>query len=157
MRFSTALFSELREILFARVTQQAVRVIALQVFEHLHALSLRFHLERQTGGLTRDVERGTRSIGSLISYTLYAILPTFVEIALVLGILLYRYTWDFGFITFITLSAYVIFTVMVSNWRTHLRRAVNELDSAANVRAVDSLKMFSPGTKQRLFAGGKGL
>lgn len=142
LRFSTALFSELREILFARVTQQAVRTIALQVFEHLHALSLRFHLERQTGGLTRDVERGTRSISSLISYTLYSILPTFVEIALVLGILLYRYTWDFGLITFITLSAYVIFTVVVSNWRTHLRRTVNELDSAANVRAVDSLINF---------------
>ena len=142
LRFSTALFTELREILFARVTQQAVRTIALQVFEHLHALSLRFHLERQTGGLTRDVERGTRSISSLISYTLYSILPTLVEIALVLGILLYRYTWDFGLITFITLSAYVIFTVLVSNWRTHLRRAVNELDSAANVRAVDSLINF---------------
>ncbi|MDO8315820.1 MAG: ABC transporter ATP-binding protein/permease [Rugosibacter sp.] len=142
LRFSTALFSELREILFARVTQQAVRTIALQVFEHLHALSLRFHLERQTGGLTRDVERGTRSISSLISYTLYSVLPTFVEIVLVLGILLYRYTWDFGLITFITLSAYVIFTVVVSNWRTHLRRTVNELDSAANVRAVDSLINF---------------
>ncbi|MDD2948062.1 MAG: ABC transporter ATP-binding protein/permease, partial [Rugosibacter sp.] len=142
LRFSTALFTELREILFARVTQQAVRNIALQVFEHLHALSLRFHLERQTGGLTRDVERGTRSISSLISYTLYSILPTLVEIALVLGILLYRYTWDFGLITFITLSAYVIFTVVVSDWRTHLRRAVNELDSAANVRAVDSLINF---------------
>ncbi|TBR16429.1 ABCB family ABC transporter ATP-binding protein/permease [Rugosibacter aromaticivorans] len=142
LRFSTALFSELREILFARVTQQAVRTIALQVFEHLHALSLRFHLERQTGGLTRDVERGTRSISSLISYTLYSILPTFVEIALVLGILLYRYRWDFGLITFITLLAYVTFTVVVSNWRTHLRRTVNELDSAANVRAVDSLINF---------------
>ncbi|PKO83119.1 MAG: metal ABC transporter permease [Betaproteobacteria bacterium HGW-Betaproteobacteria-11] len=142
LRFSTALFTELREILFARVTQQAVRTISLQVFEHLHALSLRFHLERQTGGLTRDVERGTRSIGSLITYTLYSILPTLLEIALVLGILLYRYTWDFSLITFITLVAYVVFTIVVSNWRTHLRRAVNELDSAANVRAVDSLINF---------------
>ena len=142
LRFSTALFTELREILFARVTQQAVRTIALQVFEHLHALSLRFHLERQTGGLTRDVERGTRSIGSLISYTLYSILPTLLEIALVLGILLVRYTWDFSLITFITLAAYVAFTIVVSNWRTHLRREVNELDSAANVRAVDSLINF---------------
>ncbi|MDO8347474.1 MAG: ABC transporter ATP-binding protein/permease [Rugosibacter sp.] len=142
LRFSTALFTELREILFARVTQQAVRTIALQVFEHLHALSLRFHLERQTGGLTRDVERGTRSIGSLISYTLYSILPTLIEIALVLGILMVRYTWDFSLITFITLTAYVVFTIVVSNWRTHLRREVNELDSAANVRAVDSLINF---------------
>jgi ABC-type bacteriocin/lantibiotic exporter with double-glycine peptidase domain len=87
LRFSTVLFTELREIFFARVTQRAVRTITLQVFEHLHSLSLRFHLDRQTGGLTRDIERGTRSIGSLISYTLYSILPTLVEIALVLGIL----------------------------------------------------------------------
>ena len=139
LRFSTALFTELREILFARVTQQAVRTIALQVFDHLHALSLRFHLERQTGGLTRDIERGTRSIGSLISYTLYSILPTLVEIALVLGILAARYAIGFTLITVATLTAYVVFTVVVSNWRTHLRRAVNELDSAANVRAIDSL------------------
>ena len=139
LRFSTALFTELREILFARVTQQAVRTIALQVFEHLHALSLRFHLERQTGGLTRDVERGTRSISSLISYTLYSILPTLVEIALVLGILAVRYEIGFTLITLATLTAYVVFTIVVSNWRTHLRRTVNELDSAANVRAIDSL------------------
>ncbi len=139
LRFSTALFTELREILFARVTQQAVRTIALQVFEHLHALSLRFHLERQTGGLTRDIERGTRSISSLISYTLYSILPTLVEIALVLGILAVRYEIGFTLITLATLTAYVVFTILVSNWRTHLRREVNELDSAANVRAIDSL------------------
>ncbi|MFZ2629762.1 MAG: ABC transporter ATP-binding protein/permease [Rugosibacter sp.] len=139
LRFSTALFTELREILFARVTQQAVRTIALQVFEHLHALSLRFHLERQTGGLTRDIERGTRSISSLISYTLYSILPTLVEIALVLGILAVRYEIGFTLITLATLTAYVVFTIVVSNWRTHLRREVNELDSAANVRAIDSL------------------
>lgn len=139
LRFSTALFTELREILFARVTQQAVRTIALQVFEHLHALSLRFHLERQTGGLTRDIERGTRSISSLISYTLYSILPTLVEIALVLGILAVRYEIGFTLVTLATLTAYVVFTIVVSNWRTHLRREVNELDSAANVRAIDSL------------------
>ena len=88
LRFSTSLLTELRELVFARVTQEAVREISLQVFGHLHALSLRFHIERQTGGLTRDIERGTRSIGSLISYTLYSILPTFVEISLVIGILL---------------------------------------------------------------------
>src|SRR6266581_4860760 len=139
LRFSTALFTELREILFARVTQQAVRTIAVQVFEHLHALSLRFHLERQTGGLTRDIERGTRSIGSLISYTLYSILPTLVEIALVLGILISRYEASFAYITVGTLSLYVAFTVLVTNWRTKLRREVNELDTAANIRAIDSL------------------
>jgi len=142
LRFATVLFTELREIFFARVTQRAVRTITLQVFEHLHALSLRFHLDRQTGGLTRDIERGTRSIGSLISYTLYSILPTLVEIALVLGILGFRYDKDFMLITLVTLVLYVSFTILVTNWRTVLRREVNELDSAANVRAVDSLINF---------------
>ncbi|MDP2824762.1 MAG: ABC transporter ATP-binding protein/permease [Sulfuritalea sp.] len=142
LRFSTVLFTELREIFFARVTQRAVRTITLQVFEHLHSLSLRFHLDRQTGGLTRDIERGTRSIGSLISYTLYSILPTLVEIALVLGILGFRYDKDFMLITLVTLVLYVTFTILVTNWRTVLRREVNELDSAANVRAVDSLINF---------------
>jgi ABC-type transport system involved in Fe-S cluster assembly fused permease/ATPase subunit len=142
LRFSTVLFTELREIFFARVTQRAVRTITLQVFEHLHALSLRFHLDRQTGGLTRDIERGTRSIGSLISYTLYSILPTLVEILLVLGILGFRYDKDFMLITLVTLVLYVTFTILVTNWRTVLRREVNELDSAANVRAVDSLINF---------------
>jgi len=139
LRFSTAVFSELREMFFARVTQGAVRTIALEVFEHLHALSLRFHLDRQTGGLTRDIERGTRSISSLISYTLYSILPTLIEILLVLGILAARYDASFTLITVTTLTLYVTYTVLISNWRTHLRREVNELDSAANVRAVDSL------------------
>ncbi|MBL8486438.1 MAG: metal ABC transporter permease, partial [Rhodocyclaceae bacterium] len=139
LRFSTSLFTEFREILFARVTQQAVRTIALRVFEHLHALSLRFHLERQTGGLTRDIERGTRAIGSLISYTLYSILPTLVEVSLVLGILVARYDGTFTLITVGTLILYVGFTVVITNWRTEIRREANELDSAANVRAIDSL------------------
>jgi len=139
LRFSTSLFTELREIVFARVTQESVREISLQVFGHLHALSLRFHLERQTGGLTRDIERGTRSIGSLISYTLYSILPTFVEISLVVGILLVKYEPSFAIITLVTLVLYVVFTFKVTNWRTALRRQANELDSAANARAIDSL------------------
>ncbi|MBS0348383.1 MAG: ABC transporter ATP-binding protein/permease [Proteobacteria bacterium] len=142
LRFSTSLFTELREIVFARVTQEAVREISLQVFGHLHALSLRFHLERQTGGLTRDIERGTRSIGSLISYTLYSILPTFVEIGLVLGILLVKYEPSFAIITVVTLALYITFTFKVTNWRTALRRQANELDSAANARAIDSLINF---------------
>ena len=142
LRFSTSLFTELREMLFARVTQQAVRTISLQVFEHLHALSLRFHLARQTGGLTRDIERGTRSISTLISYTLYSILPTLLEISLVLGILIARYELAFTLITVGTLATYVVFTIILSNWRTVLRREVNELDSAANIRAVDSLINF---------------
>ncbi len=139
LRFSTSLFTELREIVFARVTQEAVRHISLEVFRHLHSLSLRFHLERQTGGLTRDIERGTRSIGSLISYTLYSILPTLVEITLVVGILLKRYEPSFALITLATLTLYIGFTITVTNWRTALRRQANELDSAANARAIDSL------------------
>jgi ABC-type transport system involved in Fe-S cluster assembly fused permease/ATPase subunit len=139
LRLTTALMTELRELVFARVTQNAVRVIALQVFEHLHALSLRFHLERQTGGLTRDIERGTRAIGSLISYTLYSIVPTLVEIALVLGVLLAKYEAGFALITLATIVAYVAYTIAVTHWRTHLRRAANELDSAAHARAIDSL------------------
>ena len=139
LRFSSSVFTELREIVFARVTQRAVRTIALKVFEHLHALSLRFHLERQTGGLTRDIERGTRAISSLISYSIYSILPTIIEVALVMGILISRYPGRFALITASTLGAYVVFTISVSNWRTALRREVNELDSAANVRAIDSL------------------
>lgn len=139
LRFSTALFTELREIIFARVTQRAQRTIALKVFEHLHALSLRFHLERQTGGLTRDIERGTRSVGSLISYTIYSILPTLVEIGLVMGILIVRYERAFALITLTTLVIYIVFTVVVTNWRTRIRREANELDSAASSRAIDSL------------------
>lgn len=139
LRFSNSLFTELREMLFARVTQRAIRKVALEVFLHLHALSLRFHLERQTGGISRDIERGTRSISSLISYSLYSILPTLVEIALVLGILFVRYDVGFVVITVISLVAYVLFTIKVSNWRIAIRRAVNESDSAANTRAVDSL------------------
>ena len=139
LRFSTSLLTELREILFARVTQRVIRRVALEVFQHLHNLSLRFHLARQTGGISRDLERGTRSISSLISYTLYSILPTLIEVFLVLGILFVRYDIIFVLITLASLTAYVVFTVKVSDWRINIRRAVNENDSAANSRAIDSL------------------
>jgi len=139
LRLSTTAFTELREFLFAKVTQRAVRKIALQVFRHLHALSLRFHLARQTGGLTRDVERGQRGISSLISFTLFSILPTLVEIGLVAAILLARYDWTFVAITGCALVLYIGFTVGVTEWRTHFRRTMNELDSKANTRAIDSL------------------
>jgi ATP-binding cassette subfamily B protein len=139
MRLSTTIFTELREFLFAKVTQRAVRTIALRVFRHLHALSLRFHLARQTGGLTRDVERGTRGISTLISFTLFSILPTLVEIGLVSAILLVRYdVWFIG-ITLGALALYVFYTVTITEWRTHFRRTMNELDSRANTRAIDSL------------------
>jgi len=139
LRLSTTVFTELREFLFARVTQRAVRTIALQVFRHLHALSLRFHLNRQTGGMTRDIERGTRGVGSLISYTLFNILPTLVEITLVLGYLVTHYDIWFSVITFGALVLYITFTVLVTNWRTHFRRTMNDLDSKANTKAIDSL------------------
>jgi ATP-binding cassette subfamily B protein len=139
MRLSTTLFTELREFLFAKVTQRAVRTIALQVFRHLHALSLRFHLSRQTGGLTRDVERGTRGISTLISFALFSILPTLVEIGLVSAILIARYDVWFIAITLGALALYILFTVTITEWRTGFRRAMNELDSRAHTRAIDSL------------------
>ncbi len=139
LRLSTTIFTELREFLFAKVTQRAVRKIALQVFRHLHALSLRFHLHRQTGGLTRDVERGQRGISTLVSYALFSILPTLVEIALVATILVVRYDWTFIAITAGALALYIGFTITITEWRTHFRRTMNELDSKANTRAIDSL------------------
>jgi len=139
LRLSTTLFTELREFLFARVTQRAVRTIALKVFRHLHALSLRFHLNRQTGGMTRDIERGTRGVNSLISYSLFNVLPTLVEITLVLGYLVLNYDIWFTIITGVALASYIAFTVIVTEWRTHFRRTMNELDSKANTKAIDSL------------------
>lgn len=139
LRVASTLFTELREFVFAKVTQRAVRTIALQVFQHLHALSLRFHLDRQTGGLTRDIERGTRGISSLVSFTLYSILPTLVEIALVLGYLGLHYDGGFVAITGVALVFYIAYTVGVTEWRTEFRRSMNDLDSKANVRAIDSL------------------
>src|SRR5437763_13239018 len=139
LRLSTTLFTELREFLFAKVTQRAVRTIALEVFRHLHALSLRFHLARQTGGLTRDVERGQRGISTLVSFALFSILPTLVEIVLVSAILVARYDWTFMAIAAGALAIYITFTIAVTEWRTHFRREMNELDSKANTRAIDSL------------------
>ena len=139
LRFSTTLFTELREFVFVKVTQRAVRRIALEVFGHLHSLSLRFHLERQTGGVTRDIERGTRGVSSLMGYALFSILPTMVEIALVTGVLLVKYDPWFAGITLVTLTVYIGVTVTITEWRTQFRRTMNELDSRANTRAIDSL------------------
>ncbi len=139
LRMGTTAFTELRELVFAKVTQRAVRNVALEVFAHLHALSLRFHLERQTGGMTRDIERGSRGISSLVSYTLYSILPTLVELTLVLGILVVRYDKWFSIITAVALVLYITFTITVTEWLTAYRRTMNELDSKANIKAIDSL------------------
>jgi ABC-type transport system involved in Fe-S cluster assembly fused permease/ATPase subunit len=142
LRISASLFAELREALFARVTQNAVRKVALQVFEHLHSLALSFHLARQTGGVSRDIERGTRGIQSLISYSLYSILPTLIEFCLVLGYFAYSYDIWFAAITLVALVLYIIFTIVVTEWRTHYRRTMNDMDSKANQKAIDSLLNF---------------
>ena len=139
LRFSTALFTELREIFFAKVTQRAVRTITLQVFGHLHALSLRFHLERQTGGMTRDIERGVRGIESLISYSLYSIVPTLIEMAMVLTLLAWKFDAVFAWITAAALAVYIALTVAITEWRTQFRRRMNEFDATAHTHAVDSL------------------
>ena len=139
LRLSTSLFTELRELVFAKATQGTARTIALETFEHLHALSLRFHLERQTGGMTRDIERGVRGIESLISYSLYSIVPTLIEVALVLTILAVKFDVWFAGITITALVLYITFTVLVTEWRTKFRKEANEFDSAAHTKAVDSL------------------
>ncbi len=139
LRLCTSLFAELRELVFAKATEGASRTITLQVFRHLHALSLRFHLERQTGGMTRDIERGTRGVHSLISYSLYSIVPTLIEVTLVLTLLAVKFDVWFAGITIVALVFYIAFTVTVTEWRTQFRKEMNELDSAAHSRAVDSL------------------
>jgi len=139
LRLSTTLFTELRELVFAKATEGAARRISLEVFRHLHALSLRFHLERQTGGMTRDIERGTRGVHSLISYSLYSIIPTLIEVTLVLTLLAVKFDVWFAGITGIALVFYIFFTVKVTEWRTQFRKTMNELDSSAHSRAVDSL------------------
>ena len=139
LRVSSTLFNELRDVVFVKVAQRAMRRIALEVFHHLHALSLRFHLERQTGGLTRDIERGTRGISTLLSFMVFSVLPTLLEIALVTGLLIYQFDVWFGVISVAALVLYVALTFTISEWRTHHRRQMNEMDSKANTRAVDSL------------------
>ncbi|MBK8865259.1 MAG: ABC transporter ATP-binding protein/permease [Betaproteobacteria bacterium] len=139
LRLSTTLFTELRELVFAKATEGAARSISLQVFRHLHALSLRFHLERQTGGMTRDIERGTRAVHSLISYSLYSILPTLIEVTLVLSILGTKFDIGFVWITLAALVLYVAFTIVVTEWRTKFRRQMNEFDSVAHSKAIDAL------------------
>ena len=139
LRLSSTLFNELRDVVFVKVAQRAMRRIALEVFHHLHALSLRFHLERQTGGLTRDIERGTRGISTLLSFMVFSVLPTLLEIALVTGFLIYKFDIWFGVITVGALILYVALTFVISEWRTAHRRQMNEMDSKANTKAIDSL------------------
>jgi ABC-type transport system involved in Fe-S cluster assembly fused permease/ATPase subunit len=139
LRLSTTLFGELRDVVFVRVTQRAIRRIALTVFRHLHALSLRFHLERQTGGVSRDIERGTGGISTLLSYLLFSIVPVILEFLLVAAVLWAKFDWRFVAVTFAAVAVYLAFTFAVSEWRMGIRRQANELDSRANARAIDSL------------------
>ena len=139
LRMSSTLFAELRDIVFVKVTQRAMRRIALTVFRHLHALSLRFHLERQTGGVSRDIERGTRGIATLMSFMLFSILPTILEIGLVSGLLFYKFDYWFAIITVGALVFYIGTTFAITEWRTAHRRQMNDMDSKANTRAIDSL------------------
>ena len=142
LRLSTTLFAELRDLVFAKATEGAARSISLQVFRHLHSLSLRFHLERQTGGMTRDIERGTRAVHSLVSYSLYSIIPTLIEVGLVLTLLAVKFDVWFAGITIIALVLYIVFTISMTEWRTEFRKRMNELDSKAHSRAIDSLLNF---------------
>ena len=139
LRLSTTLFAELRDLVFVRVTQRAIRRIALNVFRHLHALSLRFHLERQTGGVPRDIERGTRGISTLLSYMLFSIIPVVLEFTLVAAVLFAKFDWRFVAVTFSAIVVYLAFTFGITEWRMDIRRHANELDSRANTRAIDSL------------------
>ncbi len=139
LRLATVLFGELRDLVFGRVTERAMRRVALRVFEHLHALDLQFHLSRRTGGLSRDIERGTAGISFLLRFMLFNILPTLLEIALVAGILLFSYDPWFAIITAVSVILYIGFSVMFTEWRTRHVREANKLDSRANTRAIDSL------------------
>ena len=142
LRLSTSLFTELREFFFVNVTQAAMRTLALKTFRHLHSLSLRYHLERRTGAVTREIDQGIRGISSLISFTLYSILPTLIEIGLVVAYLVWNYEVWFAAIVGVSLAVYIVFTVLVTNWRTVVRRRWNELETKAHSRAVDSLLNF---------------
>jgi len=141
-RITSTVFGELRDAVFAKVTQRSIRRIALKVFRHLHALSLSFHLDRQTGGVSRDIERGSRGVSFLLNFMVFNILPTLIEISMIAAILFYNYNLWFAIIPFATAAVYVAFTLIVTEWRMKFRRAMNEMDSKANTRAIDSLLNF---------------
>jgi ATP-binding cassette subfamily B protein len=138
-RITAQAFAELRDGIFAKVAQRAIRSLALKTFRHLHALSLSFHLERQTGGLNRAIERGAKGIEFLLSFLLFNVIPTLVEIGMVCVILWVLYDWRFALVTLVTIGLYIAYTLMVTEWRIKLRRTMNESDQLANTKAVDSL------------------
>lgn len=139
LRLASSLFNEMRDSVFARVRHGAMRKVSIRVLEHLHSLSLRFHLERKTGGISRDIERGTRSVSSLLNYMVFSILPTLVEVALIAGILLGKYSAWFAAITFGCVVLYIYFTFRITEWRMKYRVQMNSSDSRANTQAIDSL------------------
>jgi ABC-type transport system involved in Fe-S cluster assembly fused permease/ATPase subunit len=141
-RFANVLFGELRDTIFGRVTERAMRKIGLEIFRHLHNLDLEYHLNRRTGGLSRDIERGTTGISFLMRFFIFNIVPTFIEIFMVVGILLFKYGWGFALITTVAVVAYVSFSIVATEWRTKFVREANIADSATNTRAVDSLLNF---------------
>ena len=139
LRLSTALFNELRDIFFARARFHAISTMSTDVLAHLHRLSLRFHLDRRTGSIARDLERGTQSLASLSNYFVFIVIPTLFEILLVTAILFNSYSLQFAVITIFTIVAYIVFTIIFTNWRIHYRHLANKLDSSAHSQAVDSL------------------
>lgn len=138
-RVMAQVFNELRDFLFARVSFRAQHLAGLAAFEHLHALSLRFHLERQTGGLSRVIERGTHGIQFVLHFLLFNIIPTAIEMILVTGVLFAVFGWEFALLTFATIAVYVVYTIAISNWRTEHRKLMNQKDTEAHTRAIDSL------------------
>ncbi len=139
LRFANVLFGEIRDTLFGRVTERAMRRIAHQVFVHLHRLDLDYHLNRKTGGVARDIERGVGGISFLLRFMVFSILPALIEILLVVGILLFQYGWAFGLTTLISIITYIVFSVRITNWRKAFLRAANTADSDSSSRAIDSL------------------
>ena len=139
VRLSVVLFGEIRDTLFGRVTERAIRRIGLKVFNHLHSLELAFHLDRQTGGISRDIDRGNAGISFLMRFMVFNIVPTLLEITMVIGVLLFKYHWGFALITFVSITCYISYTVFATEWRTRFIREANTADSSSNTRAIDSL------------------
>lgn len=139
LRLTSGIFNELRDAVFARVRYGAIKKLSMQVLTHLYQLSLRFHLERKTGGISRDLERGTQSLSSIMNYLVFNIVPTIAEFLLVAGILLTQYNWRFALVTSVTVVVYIVFTLAITEWRMHYRHAMNRLDSEANSQAIDGL------------------
>ena len=142
VRIASFAFNEIRDALFSKVSQNAIRKVSLKIFKHLHYLSLDFHLSRQTGGLNRYIDRGTKGIDFLLRYVLFNVVPTFIELILVIGILLSLYGYEYALITFVTISIYIILTFTITQWRIQFRKDMNAADNDASTKMIDSLLNF---------------